>query len=218
MSEQAKTDTKLMMLGPAGAGKGTQAQRLADALGVPQISTGDMLRAARRNGTALGVEAGGYMDRGELVPDEVVVGIVAEALKSDEVAGGFILDGFPRTLEQARALADMGVALDRVLNLEVPEETLRERLGGRRSCKSCGAVYHVVFAPPAVEDTCDKCGHVGLFQRPDDQPEAISARFASYKVQTQPLVDFYSARGNLVNIAGEGTTDEVYARIQAALR
>ena len=218
MSEQAKTDTKLMMLGPAGAGKGTQAQRLADALSIPQISTGDMLRAARRNGTALGVEAGGYMDRGELVPDEVVVGIVAEALKSDEVAGGFILDGFPRTLEQARALADMGVALDRVLNLEVPEETLRERLGGRRSCKNCGAVYHVVFAPPAVEDTCDKCGHVGLFQRPDDKPEAISARFASYKVQTQPLVDFYGERGNLVNIPGEGTTDEVYARIQAALR
>lgn len=207
---------RLMMLGPPGAGKGTQAQRLAKELGIPQISTGDMLRAAKKKGTELGKKAAGYMDRGELVPDEVVIGIVEESLTSDEVAGGFILDGFPRTLEQAEALDGMPVELDAVLNIQVAEEALIERLSGRRACLSCGATYHVKYNPPAEEGVCGSCGD-NLVQREDDRPESVRVRLEAYAAKTEPLINFYRERGKLVDVDGERSPDEVEAAIREAL-
>lgn len=204
---------KLMFLGPPGAGKGTQASRLADELGIPQISTGDMLREARRKGTELGVKAAGFMDAGELVPDEVVIGIVAERLQEDDCSGGFILDGFPRTVAQAEALAEMGVELEGVVNIQVSDDEIVERLGGRLSCPGCGATYHVKFSPPAAEGTCDKCGS-DLVRRPDDQPEAIRQRLESYAKKTAPLVSFYEDRGKLLNVKGEGDLEEIQAEIR----
>lgn len=210
------TKRKLMMLGPPGAGKGTQAQRLMDVLGIPQISTGDMLRAAKKKGSELGKKAASYMDRGEFVPDEVVIGIVEESLKSPEVEGGFILDGFPRTVEQARALDAMGVELDAVLNIEVDEASLLERLGGRRVCIHCGATYHVAFNPTKQEGVCDRCGHETI-QREDDKPESIRARMADYETKTSPLIAYYGERGNLVSIDGSKSPDEVSAQIQGVV-
>lgn len=208
--------TKLMMLGPPGAGKGTQAQKLAANLGIPQISTGDMLRAAKKKGTDLGKAAAEYMDRGDLVPDEVVIGIVEESLKDPEVAGGFILDGFPRTVEQAKALADMGVNLEVVLNIQVSDEVLIERLAGRRACINCGATYHMAYSAPKEDGVCDKCGS-DIVQRGDDQPEAIRTRLVAYGNKTEPLIDFYRERGNLVDVDGEQTPAEVLASIQEAI-
>jgi adenylate kinase len=208
--------TKLMMLGPPGAGKGTQAQKLAAKLDIPQISTGDMLRAAKKKGTELGKAAAGYMDRGDLVPDEVVIGIVEESLKDPEVAGGFILDGFPRTVEQAEALANMGVELEVVLNIQVADEVLIERLAGRRACINCGATYHVEYSAPSTEGVCDKCGSE-IVQRADDQPESIKARLVAYESKTAPLIDFYRSRGNLVDIDGERSPAEVLSAIEEAL-
>lgn len=205
---------KLMFLGPPGAGKGTQAVRLAEELSIPQISTGDMLREARRRGTELGVKAAGFMDAGELVPDAVVIGIVAERLQEDDAAAGFILDGFPRTVAQAEALAEMGIVLDGVVNIQVSEDEIVERLGGRLSCPSCGASYHVKFSPPQDEGSCDKCG-ADLVRRPDDQPEAIRQRLESYAKKTSPLVSFYEDRGKLLNVQGEGDLDEIQAKIRA---
>ena len=209
---------KLMFLGPPGAGKGTQAQRLADDFGIPQISTGDMLREARRKGTELGRKAGEFMDAGDLVPDEVVIGIVADRLQEDDAAGGFILDGFPRTVAQAEALAEMGVALEGVVNIQVGEDELVRRLGGRLSCPTtgCGASYHVEFNPPAKEGICDKCG-AELFRRPDDQPEAIRQRLQSYEAKTAPLVTFYGERGALLNVDGVGTPADIEERIRSAV-
>lgn len=208
--------TKLMMLGPPGAGKGTQAQRLVKDLGIPQISTGDMLRAAKKKGTELGKKAAKFMDDGALVPNDVVIGIVEESLKSDEVTNGFILDGFPRTLAQAQALDDLGIKLDAVLNIQVSEEAVLERLGGRRSCLKCGATYHTSYNPPKQEGVCDKCGDE-VVQRPDDRPEAIKTRLEAYRKDTEPLIDFYRARGRLLDISGEQTFDEVYEAIKSAL-
>lgn len=210
------TKRKLMMLGPPGAGKGTQAQMLVDVLGVPQISTGDMLRTAKKKGSELGKAAASYMDRGELVPDEVVIGIVEESLKSPEVADGFILDGFPRTVEQARALDEMGIVLDAVLNIQVSEETLIERLGERRTCVNCGATYHMRYNPTKVDGICDRCGHETIL-REDDRPESIRTRMAAYHAKTAPLIGFYRERGNLVDIDGAASPDEVRAQIEAAL-
>lgn len=208
--------TKLMMLGPPGAGKGTQAQKLAANLGIPQISTGDMLRAAKKKGTDLGKAAAEYMDRGDLVPDEVVIGIVEESLKDPEVAGGFILDGFPRTVEQAKALADMGVNLEVVLNIQVSDEVLVERLAGRRACLNCGATYHVAYSAPKEDGVCDKCGS-SIVQRDDDKPEAIRTRLVAYGSKTEPLIDFYRERGNLVDIDGEQTPAQVLSAIEEAI-
>lgn len=205
-----------MMLGPPGAGKGTQAQKLAADLGIPQISTGDMLRAAKQKGSELGLKAAEYMGRGDLVPDELVIGIVEESLKSPEVAGGFILDGFPRTVQQAEALDDLGIKLDRVLNIQVSEEELVERLGGRRACLTCGATYHVIHQPPKVEGVCDQCGSA-LIQRDDDVPEAIRTRMASYEKKTSPLIDFYRTRGVLVDIDGAQAPAQVEQQIRAAI-
>lgn len=207
---------KLMFLGPPGAGKGTQAQRIADDFGIPQISTGDMLREARRKGTELGRKAGEFMDAGDLVPDEVVIGIVAERLLEDDARNGFILDGFPRTVPQAEALAEMGVELDGVVNIRVSQDEVIRRLGGRLSSPGCGASYHAEFDPPQVEGVCDKCGGE-LIRRPDDQPEAIRQRLESYEAKTAPLVEFYDARGKLLNVDGQGKPAEIENRIRSAV-
>ena len=210
--------TKLMMLGPPGAGKGTQAQVLAEEMGIPQISTGDMLRAARREGTELGIKAGELMDAGSLVPDDVVIGIVRERLAKDDAKAGFVFDGFPRTVGQAQALADMGVELDAVIKLEVSEEEILRRLGGRLSCSNCGATFHKEFKKPSKEGVCDECGKETLFTRPDDQPESIKIRFAAYSEGTAPLAGFYAERGKLISIDGEGAPDAVLDLVRDAVK
>jgi len=211
----------LILIGPPGAGKGTQAQRLVRDLGVPQLSTGDLLRAASAAGTALGREARTYMDRGALVPDELVVGIIAEELQGERARGGFILDGFPRTVAQAETLAAMlekhGRTVDRVAMLEVPAKLIVERIGGRRSCPKDGSVYHVRSAPPKKDALCDLCG-TALVQRADDREEAIVQRLQAYDRWTAPVVAWYDARGLLRRVDGTGEPDAVYARLTAALR
>ncbi len=209
--------THLILLGPPGAGKGTQAARLVERYGIPQISTGDMLRDARRRGTQLGEEAARYMDAGELVPDEVVIGIVEERLERPDAEGGFVLDGFPRTTDQAEALADMSVTIEVVVSLEVPESELVRRLSGRLVCPECGAAFHEEFNPPSSDDVCDECGHQGLVKREDDRPEVVRERLAEYREKTQPLVEFYRERGLLVEVDGEGSPDEVAERIESVL-
>ncbi|MCK9172111.1 MAG: adenylate kinase [Desulfuromonas thiophila] len=196
---------KLILLGPPGAGKGTQAQMLMERYGIPQISTGDMLRAAVKNGTPMGLKAKACMDAGALVPDAVVVGIVEERLRQPDCGAGFILDGFPRTLPQADALQATLVALDKeldaVVSLDVDVDALVERLVGRRSCPSCGAGYHVRFDPPRQEGVCDRCG-AGLIQREDDQETTIRKRMEVYRQQTAPLVDYYGKAGLLRSVDG----------------
>lgn len=208
---------RLMMLGPPGAGKGTQAKLLSERLSIPHVSTGDMLREARREATPMGVEAGRYMDAGQLVPDEVVIGIVRDCLGGEKGANGFILDGFPRTRAQAEALSAMGLELDAVLNIRVSDEEVVRRLGGRVSCPVCGAVYHEIFNPPTVANTCDACGHVGLVKRDDDQEATILKRLEGYWKQTDPLVEFYRSKGVLVDIDGARSTGEVEASVVDAV-
>ena len=210
----------LILLGAPGAGKGTQAQRLAARFGVPQISTGDMLRAARREGTPLGKKAEGFMNAGQLVPDEVVVGLVEERLGKDDAKAGFILDGFPRTIPQAQALdavlKKLGRDPLRVIDVQVPEATLLERLGGRLSCPKCGATYHVKLNPPKQAGICDACGGP-LITRADDQPEAISQRLREYHDKTAPLVDHYRKAGLERAVDGVGDLEVVLGRIIEAL-
>lgn len=208
--------TRLMMLGPPGAGKGTQAQRLSEHLSVPQISTGDMLREARRSGSELGLEAARYMDAGDLVPDEVVIGLVGERLEKSDADNGFILDGFPRTVDQAEALESMGVELAAVISISVSEEEVIRRLGGRLSCPDCGASFHQEFQPPQVKGVCDECGGQ-LIRREDDRPDAIRERLTNYNAKTQPLVEYYTQAGLLCEIDGAGTPDEVYQRVLSAI-
>lgn len=208
--------TRLMMLGPPGAGKGTQAQRLSRAYGIPQVSTGDMLREAKRAGTEMGLKAAKYMDDGKYVPDDVVIGIVRERLSMEDASDGFILDGFPRTQQQAQALEDMGFSLDAVINIQVPTEALIERLGGRRSCPSCGATYHVTYEKPQQEGVCDKCG-TALIQREDDKPEAIINRMSVYDTKTKPLIDFYRQLGKVVDIDGAQAFEVVEQSIKRSL-
>ncbi|MBI2080879.1 MAG: adenylate kinase [candidate division NC10 bacterium] len=207
---------RLILLGPPGAGKGTQAQRLTEKLGIPQVSTGDMLRAAVAAGTPLGREAKAYMDRGALVPDGVVIGIIRERLKAPDCARGYILDGFPRTVAQAEALGEtleaMGTPLTAVLSLTVDPEELVRRLAGRRSCGSCGAAYHLDTAPPRRPGRCDRCGGE-LFQREDDREETIRKRLAVYRDQTAPLVVYYRGRGLLKEVDGRGEIADVFARV-----
>jgi len=211
---------RLVFLGAPGAGKGTQAKRLVEKYGIPQISTGDLLRAAVAAGTALGKEAKSYMDRGELVPDSVVLGMVKERLSQDDCKKGFILDGFPRNVAQAEALdkmlAEMNMPLDIALNLDVPFDDLMKRLTGRRTCKSCGQMYNVYYSPSKVEGKCDKCGGE-LFQRDDDKEETIRKRLEVYKAQTEPLIDYYSKKGILKNVSGTGSIDEIFNSICAIL-
>jgi adenylate kinase len=204
------------MLGPPGAGKGTQAKRLSASLDIPQISTGDMLRAAKAAGTAMGREAERYMSAGELVPDDVVVGIVRERLGEADCQSGFILDGFPRTVPQAEALDVAGVSLDLVVDVSVPSELLMERVTGRLSCGGCGSMYHCKYNPPASEGVCDDCGSA-LYVRRDDTEEVFASRLSSYNAKTAPLAGFYQAKGILRSIDGVGSLDAVQARLRAAI-
>ena len=212
---------RMVLLGPPGAGKGTQAKRLVAEYGIPQISTGDILREAARNATELGKLAAPLMDAGKLVPDEIVVGIIQERLKAKDAAAGFILDGFPRTVPQAEALEKMlAVAdrrIDRVISIEVDEETIVERISGRRSCPKDGSVYHVVSLPPRRDGYCDACG-TGLIQREDDRRERVVERNKQYWAKTAPLVDYYRKRDLLAVVSGAGTAEGVFSGIQRALR
>ncbi|MBI3006984.1 MAG: adenylate kinase [candidate division NC10 bacterium] len=207
---------RLILLGPPGAGKGTQAQRLTRTLGIPQVSTGDILRAAVAAGTPLGREAKAYMDQGALVPDGVVIGIIRERLGAPDCARGYILDGFPRTAAQAEALGEtlraLGTPLTAVLSLTVDPEELVRRLSGRRTCGNCGAAYHLETAPPRRAGLCDRCGGA-LLQREDDREETIRKRLAVYREQTAPLVAYYRGRGLLREVDGRGDIDDVFARV-----
>ena len=207
---------KLILLGAPGAGKGTQAEILSSRLGIPTISTGNILRAAVKNGTPVGLKAKEYMDAGKLVPDEVIIGIVAERLAEPDCAKGYILDGVPRTIAQAEALEAKGITFDKVLSIEISDETIVERMGGRRSCTSCGATYHVVSAPPKTEGVCDKCG-AQLVLRDDDKPETVKNRLAVYHKETEPLKDFYAKRGNLVSVDNQPTIEATTKVVLAAL-
>lgn len=211
----------LILLGPPGAGKGTQAQRLAATHGLVQLSTGDMLRAAVAEGTEIGRQAQDIMARGALVPDEIVVGIIAARIDRPDVAKGFILDGFPRTLAQAEALdrmlAERGRRLDRVIELKVDDEALVERISGRFSCAVCGEGYHDVHKRPKQEGVCDRCGSREFLRRPDDNPETVRSRLAAYHAQTAPLLPYYAERGILRSVDGMAPIDAVTAQIEAAL-
>ena len=187
---------KLILLGAPGAGKGTQADIIKKTLGIPTISTGNILRAAVKNGTPTGLKAKEYMDAGKLVPDEVIIGIISERLQEPDCANGYILDGVPRTIAQAEALEQAGIRFDAVVAIEIPDERIVARMGGRRVCESCGASYHVVNIPPKKEGICDVCGGA-LKQRKDDDPETVKDRLAVYHKETEPLKDFYEARGIL---------------------
>lgn len=210
----------LILIGPPGAGKGTQAKRLVDSHSLPQYSTGDMLRAAITAGTELGRSAKGYMDAGALVPDEVVIGIISDTLRAAGRGRGFILDGFPRTVPQADALEAMlqgqGERIDRVVMLEVPHSLIVERIAGRRSCPNCGRVFHVTSQPPAQQGVCDSCG-AALVQRSDDSEDAIRKRLQAYEKWTAPVADYYERKGLLRRIDGVGEVDAVYARLSDAL-
>jgi len=211
----------IVLLGAPGSGKGTQAERIAPAFGLPHISTGDILRGSVKAGTELGRTAKRFMDSGELVPDEVVIGIIRERLGEPDTAAGFMLDGFPRTLEQATALDEMlagaGRALRFVLLIDVPEEELVQRLAGRRACRSCGRGYNVVFDPPKVEGVCDTCGGE-LFQRDDDNEDTVRNRLTVYRRQTEPLVGYYRGKGILATVYGGGRTpDQVFADVEKLL-
>lgn len=211
---------KLVFLGAPGAGKGTQAKKLVEKYAIPQISTGDLLRAAVAAGTALGKEAKSYMDKGELVPDRVVLGMVEERLKQDDCKKGYILDGFPRNTAQAEALdkmlSSLNMPLDAAVSVDVPFDDLMKRLTGRRTCKACGQMYNVYFNPPQKTGICDKCGGE-LFQRDDDKEETIKKRLDVYNAQTAPLFDYYKSKGILKSVAGTGSIDEIFSNICKAL-
>ena len=207
---------KLILLGAPGAGKGTQGEFIVEKYGIPSLSTGAILREAVKNGTPVGQKAKGYMDAGELVPDEVIIGVIKERLEEPDAQKGFILDGVPRTVAQAEALESMGVDIDLVLDIEVGDENILERLSGRRVCEACGVSYHTIFNPSAVPEVCDKCGGK-LIIRKDDEPETIRQRLKTYHEQTEPLIDFYKQRGKLVGIEGSFSVDKTKERIFAAL-
>ena len=202
-------------MGAPGAGKGTQSAKISAKYNIPAVSTGDMLRSAIKEGTELGLSAKSYMDAGALVPDEVVVGIVKDYLSTEACKNGFILDGFPRTIPQAEALEAMGVKIDVVLSIEVPDEKIIRRMSGRRVCH-CGASYHVDYIKPQVEGICDKCG-AELYVRADDCEETVANRLKTYHAQTEPLKDFYAARGNLVCVEGQEEVADTTALVLGAL-
>lgn len=212
---------KLILLGPPGAGKGTQAQRLANHRGLVQLSTGDMLRTAIKAGTPLGRKVQPVMERGELVPDDLVVGIIAERIAKPDCANGFILDGFPRTTAQAEALdrllADRGVRLDKVVDMRVDDAALVERISGRFTCAKCGAGYHDKFKRPKVEGRCDNCGGTEFSRRADDNPETVKTRLKAYHRDTEPLLDYYRGRGVLAQVDGMADIAEVARQIDEVL-
>ena len=197
----------LIFLGAPGAGKGTQAEVVCDKLGIPAISTGNMLREAVKNGTPAGLAAKEYMDRGDLVPDEVVIGILKDRIAEDDAKNGFILDGFPRTVAQAEALEAMGIKIDKVIEISVPDEKIIARLSGRRVCEGCGASYHIEYKPTKVEGKCNLCG-ANVVQRIDDKPETVISRLKTYYEKTAPLKDFYAAKGKLVTVEGQDEISE----------
>ena len=209
---------KLILMGAPGAGKGTQSAKITEKWNIPAVSTGEMLRAAVKEGTEMGLSAKKYMEAGKLVPDEVVIGIVKEYLSSDKCKNGFILDGFPRSIPQAEALDAMGVEVDAVLSIEVADEAIIERMSGRRICSSCGASYHVVYNPPKTKDVCDACSSA-LYVRADDAAETVISRLNTYHEITEPLKEFYDKKGVLVCVKGmervEDTTANVFAALEA---
>jgi adenylate kinase len=210
----------IILLGPPGAGKGTQAKMLVEKYQIPQISTGDILRAAVKEGSPLGKEAKACMDKGELVPDSVVIGIVEERIQQSDCANGYMLDGFPRTVPQAEALDGMlknlSSQIDHVVSIEVANEELVGRLTGRRTCRDCGAGFHVMFDPPEKEGVCDKCGGE-LYQRDDDNVETVTSRLEVYESQTLPLIDYYTAKGKIRPIDGVGDIKEIFGRVTQVL-
>ncbi|MFE0461192.1 adenylate kinase [Kitasatospora sp. NPDC058965] len=213
---------RIVLVGPPGAGKGTQANLLAKTLSIPHISTGDLFRANISQGTPLGVEAKSYMDQGQLVPDEVTIGMAKDRLLQSDTAGGFLLDGFPRNLAQAKALdeflTEQGIAVDGVLDLEVPEDEVVKRIAGRRICRNNGAhVFHVVYNPPAVEGVCDECGGE-LYQRSDDTEESVRTRLEVYHTETEPIIDYYVQQQLVTTIPALGKVDEVTQRAVDALK
>ena len=199
---------KLILLGAPGAGKGTQAEILCDRLNIPTISTGNMIREAMKSGTEMGLKAKEYAENGKLVPDEVVIGIVDERLRMEDCQNGFILDGFPRTIPQAEALDRMGIAIDRVVDINVPDEVITRRVSGRRACLDCGSTYHIDTKKPNVEGICDRCGST-LVQRKDDLPETVLERLHVYHAQTEPLRDYYAAAGKLLVVDGQQGIQEI---------
>ncbi|MCI8523535.1 MAG: adenylate kinase [Lachnospiraceae bacterium] len=211
---------KIVMLGAPGAGKGTQAQMLAKKYDIPHVSTGDIFRMNIKNGTELGLEAKKYMDQGLLVPDELTVRILLDRVAKDDCKNGYVLDGFPRTIPQANVLEDaltkLGDKIDYAINVDVPDENIIRRMGGRRACLACGATYHIEHVPPKKEGICDKCGQE-LVLRDDDKPETVKNRLQVYKEQTQPLIDFYTERGVLHNVDGTKDMNEVFEAIVAIL-
>jgi len=211
---------KIVMLGAPGAGKGTQAKKIADAYGIPHISTGDIFRANIKAGTPLGKKAKEYMDKGGLVPDEVTIGMLLDRIHEADCEKGYVLDGFPRTIPQAesltKALAAEGSRIDAAVDIEVPDENIVNRMGGRRACLSCGSTYHIVFAAPKQEGICDRCGSP-LVLRDDDKPETVLKRLAVYHEQTQPLIDYYGSAGVLKEVDGTQAMEKVFADIKAVL-
>ena len=207
---------KLILLGAPGAGKGTQAEILSAKLGIPTISTGNMLRSAIQEGTPIGLEAKGYMDAGRLVPDEVIIGVVAQRLEQPDCAKGFILDGVPRTIGQAEAIDKAGITFDHVLSIEISDGEIEERMSGRRVCQSCGAPYHVKAKPPKAEGVCDSCGGQ-LVQREDDRAETVRKRLEVYHAETEPLKGFYEGKGILVPVANQDTIEGTNQAIMEAL-
>lgn len=211
---------KIIMLGAPGAGKGTQAKKIAEKYEIPHISTGDIFRANIKNGTELGKKAKTYMDQGLLVPDELVVDLVVDRVGQEDCKNGYVLDGFPRTIPQAealdQALAKLGEKMDYAINVEVPDENIVRRMSGRRACVDCGATYHIVYAPTKVENVCDKCGGE-LILREDDKPETVQKRLGVYHEQTQPLIDYYTGAGILREVDGTIDIQDVFAEIVKVL-
>ena len=207
---------KLILLGAPGAGKGTQAEIISETLRIPTISTGNIIREALKSGTELGQKAKGYMDSGQLVPDDIVIGIIRDRLAQPDCADGFILDGFPRTIPQAEALDRMGVAIDRVIEIEVADDTIARRESGRRICPSCGSSYHVDYKRPTVEGICDRCGDT-LVQRQDDRPDTVRERLSVYHEQTEPLKSYYAAAGKLFVVEGQEEIADTSRLVLAAL-
>lgn len=206
----------LIMLGAPGAGKGTQAAILNQKLDIPTISTGNILRAAVKDGTPIGLKAKEYMDHGHLVPDEVIIGIINERLQAEDCKKGYILDGVPRTIAQAEALDKAGIVFDAVINLEISDEEILQRMSGRRVCEKCGASYHVVAIPPKVEGVCDACGGT-LVQRADDAPKTVASRLEVYHRETEPLKEYYAKKGNLKEIFNQATVEGTTQKILEAL-
>lgn len=207
---------KLILLGAPGAGKGTQAEKIVEKYGIPAVSTGNIIRAALKAGTKMGLKAKSFMDAGQLVPDDVVIGIIKDRLQEKDCENGFILDGFPRTIPQAQALEDMGVDIDKVLDIEVPDEKITARMSGRRVCSKCANSYHLLYKKPKTEGVCDACGGE-LIQRKDDAPETVQARLKEYHEMTEPLKDFYKKLGKLVIVEGQEEVADTTALVFKAL-